>query len=293
MEEFLTVAAVARRLGVASATLRTWDRRYGLGPSHHEAGAHRRYSMGDLARLTVMRRLITTGVAPSEAAETALAHEGEITLEALLDEPRDRSELVETLYRAAFALDPALIEELIFKEIREFKIIRTWEEILLPLLKKVGENWAKTGKDIEIEHLLSEIILKTLRFSEVRNPINPRPVLLAAVRDEQHTLPLYALAAALAERNIEAFFLGARTPLSALSAMITRAAPPAIFLWALGEDEGDGKFFRDIPVVRPAPRIILGGPGWNSADYGSITHVMDLQSACEQIEQAIGWESPR
>ena len=31
----LTVAAVARRLGVAPATLRTWDRRYGLGPTEH------------------------------------------------------------------------------------------------------------------------------------------------------------------------------------------------------------------------------------------------------------------
>src|SRR5699024_777713 len=29
----LTVAAVAARLGVAASTLRTWDRRYGLGPS--------------------------------------------------------------------------------------------------------------------------------------------------------------------------------------------------------------------------------------------------------------------
>jgi transposase-like protein len=35
----LTVAAVASRLGVAPATLRTWDRRYGLGPSEHTAGA--------------------------------------------------------------------------------------------------------------------------------------------------------------------------------------------------------------------------------------------------------------
>ena len=38
----LTVAAVARRLGVAPATLRTWDRRYGLGPSEHSAGSQRR-----------------------------------------------------------------------------------------------------------------------------------------------------------------------------------------------------------------------------------------------------------
>ena len=64
----LTVAAVARRLGVAPATLRTWDRRYGLGPSEHTAGAHRRYSSTDLARLVVMRRLTLEGVSPAEAA---------------------------------------------------------------------------------------------------------------------------------------------------------------------------------------------------------------------------------
>lgn len=69
----LTVAAVARRLGVAPATLRTWDRRYGLGPSEHSAGAHRRYSGHDLDRLLVMRRLTIDGVAPAEAARLALA----------------------------------------------------------------------------------------------------------------------------------------------------------------------------------------------------------------------------
>lgn len=70
-EPLLTVAAVARRLGVAPGTLRTWDRRYGLGPSEHAAGAHRRYGSSDLARLIVMRRLTIDGVAPSEAAEIA------------------------------------------------------------------------------------------------------------------------------------------------------------------------------------------------------------------------------
>ena len=38
----LSVAAVARRIGIAPATLRTWDRRYGLGPTLHKAGSHRR-----------------------------------------------------------------------------------------------------------------------------------------------------------------------------------------------------------------------------------------------------------
>ena len=69
----LTVAAVARRLGVAPATLRTWDRRYGLGPSEHTAGAHRRYSGIDVSRLMIMRRLTLEGVPPSEAASIARA----------------------------------------------------------------------------------------------------------------------------------------------------------------------------------------------------------------------------
>ena len=69
----LTVAAVARRLGVAPSTLRTWDRRYDLGPSAHTAGSHRRYGPHDLARLVVMRRLTLDGVPPAEAARIALA----------------------------------------------------------------------------------------------------------------------------------------------------------------------------------------------------------------------------
>ena len=64
-EPGLTVSAVARRLGVAPATLRTWDRRYCLGPSQHAAGAHRRYSALDVARLERMRRLVLSGVPPA------------------------------------------------------------------------------------------------------------------------------------------------------------------------------------------------------------------------------------
>ena len=66
-DEKLTVAAVARRIGVAPATLRTWARRYGLGPSGHEAGEHRKYLPQDLAKLIMMRRLIVAGVSPAEA----------------------------------------------------------------------------------------------------------------------------------------------------------------------------------------------------------------------------------
>ncbi|MBD9732408.1 MerR family transcriptional regulator, partial [Streptomyces sp. SID8111] len=34
----MTTGEVARRLGVAPTTVRTWDRRYGLGPDAHTGG---------------------------------------------------------------------------------------------------------------------------------------------------------------------------------------------------------------------------------------------------------------
>src|SRR3954454_19698982 len=64
----LSVAAVARLLGVAPGTLRTWDHRYGVGPSGHEPGQHRRYAAADVSRLQWMRRLLLQGVSAAEAA---------------------------------------------------------------------------------------------------------------------------------------------------------------------------------------------------------------------------------
>ncbi|MGW5130027.1 MerR family transcriptional regulator [Streptomyces sp. NPDC004135] len=64
----LTTGEVARRLGVAPTTVRTWDRRYGLGPDAHTGGRHRRWTAGDLARLERMCALTATGIPPAEAA---------------------------------------------------------------------------------------------------------------------------------------------------------------------------------------------------------------------------------
>ena len=72
-EPRLTVSGAARRLGIAPATLRTWDRRYGVGPSDHARGRHRRYSAADMARLEAMQQALVKGASPAEAARYARA----------------------------------------------------------------------------------------------------------------------------------------------------------------------------------------------------------------------------
>ena len=290
VEEKLTVAAVARQIGVAPATLRTWDRRYGLGPSEHNDGEHRRYCPGDVARLMTMRRLIVAGVSPAEAAEQAKNFKGVIKVKKIVEEFEVREEVVDAIYKALQSFDRAFVEETLAHEIAEYGVEGAWSDVIVPTLFLIGQDWETEQKGIEVEHLFSEILKRTMhnRVVELKKPLNSRPVLLAAVGEELHSLPVYALAAALCDRNIQTYVLGARTPLAALSAMISRCAPPAIFLWAQLPKNAETKYWQEMPTIRPAPRIVVGGPGWDSVECSEVIRAEGLEHACDEIEQALG-----
>ena len=126
------------------------------------------------------------------------------------------------------------------------------------------------------------------RSSLLRTPVNARPVLLASVGEELHTLALRALGAALAENKIETHFLGARTPFAAIAEVVRKSAPPAIFLWAQLPENADERFITELPNVRPAPRLVIGGPGWHNCRTDGAIVAQDLSDAVNEIAYAVG-----
>lgn len=285
----LTVAAVARRLGVAPGTLRTWDRRYGLGPSEHVLGEHRRYSQEDLARLLYMHKLIISGVAPAEAARAASQEAvAPRTIPPLATGLVDK-DLVNYLFKAAEVLDRKTVESEIRLQITTFGVAATWTNLLVPLLCKMGLEWERTGTGIAAEHLVTDVLKRIL--SErilVDSPRNEVPVLLACIGEEMHSLAITALAAALAEENIQVHLLGPRTPVVALAEVVRRCAPPAIFLWKQLPENATIESLQALPPVRPAPRVILGGPGWTEVECAGAYVAQDLVAACREISAALG-----
>ncbi len=266
----LSVAAVARRLGIAPATLRTWDRRYGLGPSQHAAGAHRRYAAADLARLETMRRLTLEGVPPSEAARVALDAPAAEPVAArsrpggpggrVLPMPGVEA-VVRGLGRAAMALDSRAVTSTVRTQVAEHGVVRTWENVLRPVLAAAGARWAVTGDGIEVEHLLSDCVVTVLREVATRAPEPGRPVLLACAPDELHVLPLHAVAAGLGERGIGARVLGAAMPASAIEAAVRRTGPAALFLWSQLPGTADPGVLHGLPATRPATALAGRRPG--------------------------------
>lgn len=271
----LTVTAVARRLGVAPDTLRTWDRRYGLGPSERAHGHRRRYTQSDLAKLELMRRLVHSGVAAGEAARiacdglpptevsgilarteaAALVHQDELAL------PTDISR---GLARAVLALDSFGCQRLISAQLAASGAVTTWNNLLRPVLASLGRRWQTTTRGIEHEHLLVDAATAAFNIYIAQTLTAPRarPVLLAGAPDELHTLPLVATAAALAEQQIDCRFLGPRVPYSALSASIQRVGPAAVLVWAQTSENGDPSGLAALPQLRPAVKVLLAGPGW-------------------------------
>jgi DNA-binding transcriptional MerR regulator len=306
-----TVAAVARRLGIAPATLRTWDRRYGMGPTDHQAGTRRRYSHADVARLELMRRLTVDGVAPAEAARLAQAASTERTAstppapdhdrsdgspdEATLEPVRSGGRVLSLpgappsargLARAAMALDASAVSRIVRRALDTDGVVATWEALLRPVLVAAGRRWEATGEGVDVEHLLSECVTGALRqtVQRVREPPGSRPALLTCSENEQHSLPLYALAAALAELGVPSRTLGAALPAAALHSAVARTGPSALFVWSHSAATACTGPLEALPVTRPPTRLIVGGPGWLGVPLPSrITYAESLWRAVELV----------
>ena len=297
-----TVAIVARRLGVAAATLRTWDRRYGLGPSSHEAGAHRRYTLEDLARLESMRRMVNAGVPACDAAKLCatadiaqlpqikLAPNEDISQVAVATATNLESgtAVAKGLLRAATSLDSLACHAIIARSLKQRGVVKTWNEVLTPVLVAVGEKWSATQKGIEVEHVLTDQVLAT--FMEYTNSItetkNAKTVLVVSAKKDLHSRPLYAAAAGLAEKRISSRNLGARIPHETLVSSMERIGPSAVLVWCQTPDLAQPVRLAGLPHLRPAAKIFAGGPGWQEALPNGVTHVKTLAEAVNLLAKA-------
>jgi len=298
-----TATAVAARLGVAVETLRTWDRRYGVGPTGpggRGPGGRRRYGEGDVGRLLAMRRLVAGGTPTAEAARRALAEPAPAPAAALAG-PATRAEPVTCapgggaqsgvaarrgLLHAASALDVEAVRRTLTGQVAAAGVHRCWDGLVVPVLAELGSRWESTGEGVEVEHLLSRVTTTVLQSVVTAaatagdagagrgSPVAP-PILLAAVDGEQHVLALDALAALLAEQGHRTLTLGASTPADALGQAVQRIQPAGVFLWARVHRPAVTSAAAQLAGWQPARarravRIAVGGEGW---------HRMELPSA--------------
>jgi hypothetical protein len=167
------------------------------------------------------------------------------------------------LLDAARALDTMACAGHIGHLISEHGAAVAWEQVLAPTLALAGRQWQETGEGVEVEHVLSDAVTAELHRS---SPVvtGEAGVLLACADDEQHALPLHALAAALAERGVGTRVLGGQVPTGALTAAIARTSPKVVVLLAVMPTDGTDQLTALRSLVSPqgTTQLFAAGPGW-------------------------------
>jgi hypothetical protein len=201
----------------------------------------------------------------------------------------DSSPATRGLARAAMSLDTLQTSRLLREAIRRHGVVSTWEGMATPVLRALGERTAATGDGIDVEHAFTEVLLSVLRGVAigVRTPRNASPVLLACAETDYHSLPLHVLSAALGERDIDSRMLGSGLPPHALAAAVRRTGPSGVVIYAQmpGADASGVELLRR---QRPAPRIVLGGPGWVASTVPASARVVgSLGEALDEVLLAV------
>lgn len=264
-----TAGQVARHLRIAESTLRTWHRRYGVGPHNPQPGRYRRYNAEDIARLKRMRDLIAQGMLPSDAAKR---------VEATVREGGAAGGDLPSLLASARGLDTPRCTWTVEQALGRRGVVETWERLCRPALQAAdGDRHDDPGR-VGVEHCLSMAITMALhRVPRSAGRADRRPVLLACTEGEQHALALEALSAALAEREMPVRMLGATTPAASVANAVRAVRPVAVMLWshrAATADEHAVDLLREYRVRR-----LIAGPGWPEVRPAGTEYVSGLSEA--------------
>jgi MerR family transcriptional regulator, light-induced transcriptional regulator len=260
----LRIGELARRTGVAAELLRAWERRYGLLAPTRTAGGYRLYAAGDVHRVARMRELVGRGISAAEAARTTLAEAAagvsEVAPEAAAVELREALERLDDV--AAHAAFDRLLADV--------TVAAVLEQVVLPLLRELGDRWARGEVSVAQEHFASNLLrgrLLGLARGWDRGT-GPRAV-LACPPGELHDLGLIAFGLALRDQGWRITFLGADTPLDSLVDVARHVRPSAIVL-GLADPERLAPIGAALPELRREAPVWLGGAGARELDGAEV-----------------------
>ena len=256
------IRTVSQLTGISTATLRAWERRYGVPTPARTASAYRLYSEADVALIRRMSGLVKQGVSTSEAARSVLGS-SEREAWATADELDPFASAHARIIDAVVRFDPDGLELEAKRVLSLGSGLVIFDRVIGPSLGRIGELWHGGVITIAQEHLASQVLLGTLidllRLSQPAD--SSRRVALACFAEEDHVLGLYGAALRFASWGFRTIILGARTPPSAIARVVSSLDPDAVALSvtiapapALGRELVDG--YAD--ACRATPWIVGG-----------------------------------
>lgn len=289
MQGKYTIKEIEERSGVAAATLRQWERRYGFPRPQRSSGGYRLFSDDDLANIVQMQAFVAKGVPPSRAAQ--------LVRETVPEQLGGRSpaELAAELGGALRALDAARAERIL----SEAHAVHTFDDVLLaviaPAMMEIGDLWHAGEVNVATEHFASQFIQGRLRLLLTLMPHSSgaRRALVACAPGELHELGALIVAIVLSRQGFDITYLGQATPLQDLAAMANETAADAVLISASLPEAIERLREERVLLRSHSAPILFGGRAFEGSpeaaeELGGVFLGNDLVESRAAISQVVG-----
>lgn len=278
--ENMPIRTLAALTGVNPITLRAWERRYGLLQPRRTATGHRLYTS---AHVELIRRVVALrerGV-PIGRMREALGS----SAAASRDAPGPWTAAIDRMAAAIARFDEAELD-LIYDEVLAVHPVEEFtRRLMLPLLARLGERWAKVPGAIAEEHFFATYVRSKLGarlLQRMRHVAGPR-LLAACGPGEHHEIGLLLFALEARAAGLRPVVLGADTPFEEIAIAARRSGCDGVVV-SHSVEPGPGTLDKRLAaLVREArvPVFVGGAMGPKHRDAISAAGAIPLGSEIE------------
>ncbi len=271
------VGAVSERLSITASTLRTWERRYGVGPSFRTQGGHRRYTDRDIDRVELMRRLVARGVSAQDAARVARSLDRDELDLALTDELQRAparlapDDLIDAVLAAVVTQDMERLSQLYVGLLRQGQLIEAWRDVLSPALVRMTVESSAGSLDSAAVTAAADVLMRELRslVALERLPDTGRTsILIARNVPEIEAIPLLVIEAALVQAGVSTHVVGPEVGTRSVASMAARLRPDVLLTWGHAPDSSLRRTAEALEGVTFTVRAVPAWPHELSLRFG-------------------------
>ncbi|EWT06870.1 transcriptional regulator [Intrasporangium chromatireducens Q5-1] len=300
-----TIKRAAEQVGISAATLRAWERRYGIVAPTRSDGGYRLYDEKDVRALALMAQLVNDGWTPSLAAGEATRRlEAEAAQDkrprpavplGVEDSPRAQpssAAFAEVLVEAGAALDA----EALAAALDEMFAVGSFEAVvdqhLMPAMGGLGAAWAAGRISVAGEHFVSNAVQRRLAagYEAAASFASGPPVLVGLGPGGRHELGLLAFAVAARRRGLATDYLGADLPVADWVSAARERGPAALVLAVPTPDDVEqvAAVVAAVRRARPDLLIAVGGAEQDRAPAQVLRLGHDIGTGAALLATSLG-----
>jgi DNA-binding transcriptional MerR regulator len=263
--------AVTKETGLSPATLRAWERRYGLVKPHRSPGGHRLYSRQDIEMLKWLIARQHEGLSISQAVEMwrmqlegtqpGIIKTGPSTFRPTMEE-NILVELREKWVAACQAFEDIAANQVVDQAFGIAPPETVSIEIFQKGLAQIGQGWYAGTLSVQQEHFASSIATQRLNIiiSALPAPTRPESILVACPPGEEHDFILLLCSYLLRRKGWDVLYLGSNVPLDHLDQTI-KSTRPAMVLSAAQSLTGAASLSKMSEYLVSRRRLLAYGGG--------------------------------